>query len=74
MECRGIYHRDVSIGNIFTRKLEPPEISTGKNSADSLCGWLDDFDCTFIHSVSFADDIKYRDTLSVRQGVIDRAT
>jgi hypothetical protein len=74
MEQRGIYHRDVSIGNIFTRKLElPSETSTSEASAigpDSPRGWLDDFDCTFIHSASLDVDIKHRDTLSVRQGVV----
>jgi hypothetical protein len=75
MERHGIYHRDVSIGNIFTRKLElPHETSTGECCADSPRGWLDDFDCTFIHSVSSANDIRFRDALSVCQGVVDGAT
>ena len=48
MEESGIYHHDVSIGNIFTRKLKlPSETSTSEDSAvgpDSPHGWLDDFD------------------------------
>ena len=75
MEESGIYHRDVSIGNIFTRKLKlPSETSTSEDSAvgpDSPRGWLDDFDCAFIHSASLDVDIKHRDALLVRQGAVD---
>ena len=76
MEKCGIYHRDVSIGNIFTRKLKlPSETSTSEDSAispDSPHGWLDDFDCAFIPSTSPDADISHRDALSVRQGAVDR--
>jgi len=75
MERRGIYHRDVSSGNIFTRELKLPPTSED-SAADSYtpCGWLDDFDCTFIGSISSEEDIKHRDALCVCQCAIGRAT
>lgn len=38
MEEIKTYHRDVSIGNIFTRR---------EGQAKNPCGWLGDFDCTY---------------------------
>jgi hypothetical protein len=43
MEERKLYHRDVSLGNIFTRPRPRPEAAHLKPR-----GWLDDFDCAFV--------------------------
>jgi hypothetical protein len=64
MESRGMYHRDVSLGNIFTRRLHP-------ETADPR-GWLDDFDCMYAENIGTGDDLRDagddvngRDALSV---------
>lgn len=61
MELRGMYHRDVSLGNIFTRRLH-------SGTAEPR-GWLDDFDCTYAENIGDdlhnAGDVNGRDALSV---------
>lgn len=47
MTTEGICHRDVSLGNIYTRR----RAFAGEELLDGP-GWLDDFDCAYVDATT----------------------
>jgi len=66
MESRGVYHRDVSLGNMFTRRrpVTANKQEDDQNQSAIPRGWLDDFDCSYAEGHE-EDDVDGRDALSV---------